>query len=299
MKKIKYLLVLCIFAIITTGCVRFKANMEIKKNKSIDFSIIYALDTSLFGETGSLKEEDFAEVKKEGYTLEKYKDGSYEGFTISKKINNIDDISIEEDVIFNLSGMMEEGEGNKAMFKVVKGEEKNKYTANFKFDANDSGLNNDDDYTNEGGQALPDEDISLTKEPTLDATLDESLDKSLDESGSSLDDVDLSSLTKNMDLTFSVTLPNGAISSNATSKENNGKTLVWKLNAEGKQNIEFTFELDNNVKEDCNLLLYIGIGAGVLLLIIVVVILIVRKNKKKSIPTETSKTIIEEKKENN
>ena len=299
MKKIKYLLVLCIFAIITTGCVRFKANMEIKKNKSIDFSIIYALDTSLFGEMGSLKEEDFEEAKKDGYTFKKYKDGSYEGFTISKKINNIDEVSSEEDVIFSLSGIAEENEDNKYMFKVAKGDDKNTYTANFNFDADDSGLNNDDDYTNEGGQALPDEDISLTKEPTLDATLDESLDKSLDESGSSLDDIDLSGLTKNMDLTFSVTLPNGVISSNATSKENNGKTLVWKLNAEGKQNIEFTFELDNNVKEDCNLLLYIGIGAGVLLLIIVVVILIVRKNKKKSIPTETSKTIKEEKKENN
>ena len=39
MKKIKYLLMLCIFTIISTGCVKYNANMEIKKDKSMDFTI--------------------------------------------------------------------------------------------------------------------------------------------------------------------------------------------------------------------------------------------------------------------
>ena len=80
--------------------------------------------------------------------------------------------------------------------------------------------------------------------------------------------MDLSALTGNMDLSFKVNLPNAAISSNATNKENDNKDLTWKLNANGSQTIEFAFELDANAKSDSNLILYIGIGVGVLLVLV-------------------------------
>ena len=270
MKKLKWFLAVCLIAIISTGCVKFNAKMDIKKDKSMDFSIIYAFDKSMMsmmGDSGGLKEEDFDEVKKQGYTVEKYTQDNYEGFKITKKIKNIDEVSTDQDTIFNLSGMMEEKEDNKYMFKVVKGEDKNTYYAKFKFDSNDSGMN---DNTNEGGQALPDENETLTNE-VLDSSDTLDANETLDDSN----DIDLSGLTGSMDLSFSVNLPYSAISSNATTKENDGKNLSWKLTSTGKQSIEFAFELKNNESECNNLLLYIGIGAGVLLLIAIIVIIIV------------------------
>ena len=260
MKKIKYLILVSLFAIITTGCVKFNANMNIKKDKSMDFSIIYAFDKTLLGEERSLKEEEFDEVKRQGFSVEKYQEGSYEGFKITKKINNIDEVSTTDDVNYNLSGMMEASEENKYIFKVVKGEEKNTYTAKFRFDANDSGMNNDknDDEDNE---FLDDED-------EFDFTSDD-------------DEMDLSGLLGNLDLKFSVDLPYGAISTNATTKENDNKKLSWKLNATKEELIEFTFELKNN-ESDCNLILYIGIGVA-LILIILIIILLTRKNGKKDV----------------
>lgn len=286
MKKLKYFLAVCLVAIISTGCVKFNANIDIKKDKSMDFSIIYAFDKSLMGENSSLKEEDFNELKKDGYSIEKYKEGNFEGFKIIKKIKNIDEVSTDKDVEFNLSKMME---GNdKYMFKVVKNGDKSTYYAKFKFDSNDGGLNDD---TNESGQALPDEnDEILTTTETDDAT-GENNDVTSNNS------LDLSGLTSSMDLSVNVTLPNSAISSNATNKENNDKKLSWKLNASGSQTIEFVFELGAN---EGNTLLYIGIGAGVLVLAGVAFALISASKKKNNVaaPVEEAPVKKEEIKEN-
>ena len=291
MKKLKYLLVICLFAIITTGCVKFNATMDIKKDKSMDFTIVYAFDKSVMGEMATLKEEDFDDLKKDGYTVEKYTEGNYEGFKIIKKINNIDEVSTDKDVEFNLSGMMEETEDNKYMFKVVKDGSKSTYYAKFKFDSNDSGLNDEDDNdnTNEGGQALPD----VMEGEELEAP-DENGTDFADEEMTTTDgsDIDLSGMMGSMDLSFNVNLPSKAISSNATTKENGDKKLSWKLNYSGSQTIEFAFEIDANAK-DSNMLLYIGIGAGALILIIAVVAIVLSSKKKASAPKPVFEPISE------
>ena len=261
MKKIKCLLLLCLFAIITTGCVKFNANMNIKKDKSMEFSIIYAFDKTIFGEDNKLKEDDFTDVKKQGFTLTKYSEGNYEGFTLTKKIANIDEVSSESDVIYDLSGMMSETSENKYIFKVVKGADKNTYTAKLKFNANDSGLNSIDDTE----QETPDE-VLTTGEDT------ETIGASDD-----LDNMDFSGMMGSMDLSFNVTLPNSAISSNATTKENNNKKLTWKLATDKQEYIEFAFELSNNVGSN-NLVLYIGIG--VIALVAIAAFVIVASKKK-------------------
>ena len=43
MKKIKYLLLLCTISFLFTGCVKFNATMDIKKDKSMDFSRLLGL----------------------------------------------------------------------------------------------------------------------------------------------------------------------------------------------------------------------------------------------------------------
>ena len=281
MKKIKYLLLLCAFAMFATGCVKYNGTMTIKKDKSMEFTIIYAIDKSMMamaGESGSLKEEDFDELKKEGYTVEKYSDDKFDGYKMTFKVNNIDEVSTDKDVEFSLSKMMEKDfeKNNNYMFKVVKDGTKSTYYAKFKFDSNDSSLNDngeDDeiDYSIDEDAELPDEDDSF------------SITSSNDDDFSSVtsnSDFDLSAFTKNMDLSFNVNLPNSAISSNATTKEKNDKQLTWKLNYNGVQTIEFAFEIDANDAGNSNMLLYVGIGAGVLVLVAVVAIVISSKKKK-------------------
>lgn len=275
MKKIKYLLMLLVVAIISTGCVKFNANMDIKKDKSMDFSIIYAFDKTIFGSEQALKESDMEEAKKQGFTVTKYSEGNMEGFTLSKKINNIDEVSTENEAEYDLSGLMEENNENKYLFKVVKGKDKNTYYAKFKFDANDSGLNMDDEESPlDEDVTLPDEDENalLGGENTLDS------------------DMDLNGMMANLDLSFNVTLPYSAISNNATTATNENKNLSWKLTTQGQEYIEFAFDLYNNEKGTNTTMLYIGIGVLLLvgIIAIIVVVSISKKNKGEKISDDIS-----------
>jgi hypothetical protein len=173
------------------------------------------------------------------------------------------------------------------MFKVVKDGDKSTYYAKFKFDSNDSGLNgSDDEETLDNEEELPDEDDTVTVTGENDSILtigedDSSLTTIDDDDPSSVtsdSDFDLSGLMGNMDLSFNVNLPSAAISSNATTKENDNKNLSWKLNYTGVQTIEFAFVIDANAGGN-NMLLYIGIGAGVLLVAIVAIVLMSKKKK--------------------
>ena len=115
------LLLLLVFVMITTGCVKFNANMSIKKDKSMEFTIVYAIDKTMFGESKTLKEEDFAEAKAAGFTITKYTDWNMEGFTLSKSVKNIDDVSSDKDGEYDLSGLMGGESKSKYLFKVEKG----------------------------------------------------------------------------------------------------------------------------------------------------------------------------------
>ena len=259
MKKIKCLILLLLITFVVTGCVKFNSTMDIKKDKSLDFSVIYALDKTVFGEETSLKDEDFKEAEKQGFTIKEYKDGNMEGFTLLKRIKNIDEVSTENDTEFDLSGLMKENAQGKYIFKVVKGKDKNTYYAKFKFDANDSGLSTEG--SDESDEALPDEsdDSFLTTE-------------------NGFDDMDLSGMMSSLDLSFNVNLPYPAISNNATTSEDNNKKLSWKLSSAKKEYIEFAFELKNN-DSDFNMM-YVYIGVGLFVFIIVAILLIVLGKKK-------------------
>ena len=49
-KRVFSVIGLLIMALSLSGCVKFDATMDIKKDKSMDFSIIYAVDTTYFGD---------------------------------------------------------------------------------------------------------------------------------------------------------------------------------------------------------------------------------------------------------
>ena len=272
MKKIRNVLLLLVATLTLTGCMKFNANMEINKDKSMDFSVIYAMDTSAMGGESNeelVKDEDKEELRKQGFTVEDYTDGKMKGIKLTKHINNIDEVSSTEDTLYSLSGMLD-GKDHKdeKMFKVEKGFLKNTYTAKFKFDMNDSSMDMDEednfDFENPDETVVEDNDLLTTNEQTEE-------------------DLDLSGLTDpsayaNLDLSFNLKLPYAAKSDNSSSKTND-KELKWNLMTLGEKNIEFSFCLYNINP----IIIYVAI-ALIVIAIVAVVIVIIMKNKKKNLP---------------
>lgn len=253
-KNIKFTILLILLVISLTGCVKFNSTMEIKKDKSMDYKIIYAFDKSLFGDQEILTSDDKKELENKGFTVSNYVDGNMKGFKVSKNIKNIDDVSSTNDATYDLSGLLDSNKSESKVFKVKKGFLKNTYTASFKFDSADSDLNN-----------------STSNDTTIDN------DFTTDDNNTTTDsDFNFSSMNTNMDLSFNVKLPYKAISSNATTKKNDDKELSWNLSSTGEDKIEFSFALYNMTN------IYIC-GGVIVLLIIIVIVSILNKGKKNKV----------------
>ena len=253
-KNIKFTILLILLVISLTGCVKFNSTMEIKKDKSMDYKIIYAFDKSLFGDQEILTNDDKKELENKGFTVSNYVDGNMKGFKVSKNIKNIDDVSSTNDATYDLSGLLDSNKSESKVFKVKKGFLKNTYTASFKFDSSDSDLNN-----------------STSNDTTIDN------DFTIDDNNTTTDsDFDFSNMNTNMDLSFNVKLPYKAISSNATTKKNDDKELSWNLSSTGEDKIEFSFALYNMTN------IYIC-GGVIVLLIIIVIVSILNKGKKNKV----------------
>lgn len=242
MKKFKLLITVCASLFLMTGCIKYNATMEVKKDKSMDFSIIYAIDMSSFDDMedsensseDTINEEQKKELEKQGYKVEDYTEGKYKGSKISVSFDNIDNVSKEDDFNLDLSGMLDKDSDNKHFFIVKKGFLKNTYKAVYNFDANSSD--------------------------------DESSDSAMD----------MTPYLKNMDLKFTVKLPYAATSNNATSVD--GTTYTWDLTQQAKSDINFEFDMWNLT----NVYIIIGAAVLLLVAIIVVVVLVVSSSKKKA-----------------
>ena len=253
-KNIKLTTLLILLVISLTGCVKFNSTMEIKKDKSIDYTVIYAFDKSLFGDQEILTSDDKKELENKEFTVSNYVDGNMNGLKLSKNIKNIDDVSSTNDATYDLSGLLDSNKSESKVFKVKKGFLKNTYTASFKFDSSDSDLNN-----------------STSDDTTIDN------DFTTDDNDTTTDsDFDFSNINTNMDLSFNVKLPYKAISSNATTKKNDDKDLSWDLSSTGENKIEFSFALYNMTN------IYIC-GGVIVLLIIIVIVSILNKSKKNKV----------------
>lgn len=299
MKKSLYILGILVLTLGLSGCVKYNANIDIKKDKSMDFSIIYAMDTQFFGDQEILTSEDRDNLTKEGFEVSNYEDGTMKGFTISRSVKNIDDLSTEKDEDYSLSGIMEEDSDEK-MFKVEKGFFKNKYTANFKFDSSDSGLSTEDDTTTDDSDIYGDitttDDSNIYNDTTTDdtTTYDDTTttdDTTTYDDSTTIDDStmgDFSNMTTNMDLSLNVTLPYSALSNNATSTKNDNKTLSWNLQTSGEEAINFEFELYNLTN------IYLTIGAGLIIILTIIIIVISKAKRKKKATETTSQTTTNE-----
>ena len=240
--------VLCIMLIVflMSGCMKMNVDMSIHKDKSMDFAFTVALADSLMQNTGSqeiMSDEDLQEAKDEGFEVKEYSDGSMTGYTLTKRFKNIDDVSSENNIIFDLDKATKE---ENDIFTVKKGFFKNIYTVKIK-NKTSSELQN-----------------------SMGSTNDNTYDNSTDYTS----DMDLSMLSASIDLKFNVNLPYKALNSNATTTENDGKKLIWNLMDSNLKDIEFSFKL-YNMKN-----IYLTIGFGILALVIIIVI-VNRKPKTK------------------
>lgn len=259
MKK-KFVLVLLMTMTCLTGCVEYKATMDIKSDKSMNFSVDYAVDTTIFGEEEAIDAEDKKKLENDGFKVEPYEHDNMKGYRIAKDIKNIDSYSSNEDVKYNLSGILNEDNKNDKIFKVKKGLFKNTYYATFEFDASDSGLSD-----------------SEAEDPTNEEDIDDSFDDD------SLNDF-TNSLMSNLDLSFNIKLPNKAISHNAKSVNNDGKELKWDLSTNSVDSITFSFSLYNIDN------IMLCLASIVIVLLVVIILLINKKKTKKEIPINTEIT---------
>lgn len=263
MKFKKLMMSLCLIVsvmFVLTGCVKFNANMDIKSDKSMDFSIIYAIDSSMMGDTELIDADGKKELEDQGFKLEDYTDDKMKGFKITKNFKNIDEVSSDADVEYSLSGIMSKDNKDAKVFKVQKGFFKNTYKAKFKFSTGDSGLSGN--TSSEDDTPIVYDDNSTDGDNTLDITSD--------------NNTDLSNFNKNMDLKFNLTLPSDARNHNASFNDNNRK-LSWDLISSGTQYIEFEFDMLNMN----NIYICIGLGVLVVALIGACGFMVINKNKTK------------------
>ena len=119
-KNIKIFLVLFL-TIMVTGCYSMDAKMNIKDDKSMEFTILHVIDEIAYNNYAKEKEDvktinQLLEIEKinknmipRGYKIEDYNQGTKKGVLISKKFDSIDDISREGDEIrVTLSDIAEE-----------------------------------------------------------------------------------------------------------------------------------------------------------------------------------------------
>ena len=281
------ILAIALILLVSTGCVKYNTTMEIKSNKSMTLTTIYAVESSVLesqGMTELMTDDQKKQLTDKGYKVEEYSEGTMVGYKLSISVPSIDFVSAEGNVEYDLSTVLQDDSTETPkIFGVEKGLLKNKYVARLTFAASDvtgdmgdiTGGDadvdvSDDDLTPAGDEATNPSDEVAQRDGEND-TLTDNDQTSPSDGDFNLDD--LTNLLTNLDLSFTVKLPTAPISNNATKAENDGKTLIWTLTSSDLNSIEFEFELYNY--------LYMGIMGGAILLLIVLIIIIIISKKKK------------------
>ncbi len=281
-KGFKLMVIVCTM-ILLTGCVKYDMTMDITK-EDVKVGLIYAMQSSYVTDS-TMFDETKKEAKDEGYTVEDYKDDDYTGIKMYKSLGSLDSLSKGKGDVINITDLF--SETNKLdktkLFKLEKGV----YKANFVFDAtNENSLSGGSESSDEDDDLFSEDESSDDSydEEESDATLEQEEDdewsfdteSSSDESDNN--DADLNKMLSGIKFKFEVTLPNAAVSNNATKVSDDKKTLTWEVSYGSKANVEFSFKTTNNM------ITYIAVGAVAVVVVAGVVILIVKKKGKGAKP---------------
>lgn len=312
MKNIKKLFILLITVCLIGGCtLKAEYNMDIKSDKSMDFSAIMAFDEELISamasngdgtmgdssltDDGTTITDDTTGTTDDSMTTD---DGTLTDDTTGVNNTTTDDTTgITEDgtvtddstltddsmttddststvtltdeeqwaVIENAVSEEDRAQYEEAGYKVERYEEGGykgyRYTKSFDniedLTASDVNFNVDGTDTVEGGNK------ALFTKDGLNYKVSIPFETSSE----------MSSMGVAFDMQFVVTLPNEAISNNANSVSEDGKTLTWNFNSDN-ETIEFEFSFISKY------IIYAAIGV-IALLVLIIIIAIIRKIMKK------------------
>ncbi|WP_024865803.1 LppM family (lipo)protein [Butyrivibrio sp. FCS014] len=87
MKKIRAVVLALVCMLSLSGCVRFNASIDVKKNGKVDVSMIYAaMSLEDYGFDGDMFDEGTVEdFEEDGWTVEPYSEGSFVGYKLIRK----------------------------------------------------------------------------------------------------------------------------------------------------------------------------------------------------------------------
>ena len=275
MKKIKSIVLLFCFIMVLSGCAKSTTKMTINKDRSMTLEIVNLIEDNFYQENRF----DLSQYNKDGMTAEKVIDNGYSGFKVTKKYNNIDNLSNSTGKEVILSDYLSDNFDDSIFFKVEKGIFKNTYTAAFKFDT----TNITEDYQNieyhndDATTTPPDGNVNNEDNQNINDG-----NQIIDEANDDIDYSQLEELISQMKLEYILNLPIKSNSNNATSVSEDGKSLTWNLTLDGVTKIDYSFSLFNMTN------IYIACGGALLLIVaIVVVITIIRRKKNETlIPTD-------------
>ncbi len=259
MRSIKKFLLVFISILLLSGCTFKNTNdMSIDKEGKFNYSFTVTLDkdtltTIIQSENENAEITDEAMLKYmdnmnypflDGLEKTTVSDDEYIGYKYSYNVDHIDKLSDEKTNQVNLNFYNQTQKlKDLKLFKKTD----NKYQANFVFNLNTK------DISTKSDDATQTDDISTQTD----------------------DKIDLNKI--NFITEFSVTLPHKALTHNAESMTNEGKTLNWSIDVNKNETIKFTFSLLH-----IELIKQIATIIGSVVLLLVLMLVIARKKKKKT-----------------
>lgn len=131
----KLLIVICII-FLSTGCVRYNSTMSIKSDRSMDYSIIYAYQKSIYDKLDVSWNDDVRnKYKSAGYTVEDYEEDNYYGIKLTTHVDDIKNISINASHRYNLYESVSNYEPLSDVFQIKEGIFKDTYKAIFYYES--------------------------------------------------------------------------------------------------------------------------------------------------------------------
>ncbi len=87
MKKIRAVVLALVCMLSLSGCVRFNASIDVKKNGKVDVSMIYAtMSLEDYGFGGDMFDDETVEkFEEDGWTVEPYSEGNFVGYKLIRK----------------------------------------------------------------------------------------------------------------------------------------------------------------------------------------------------------------------
>ena len=240
MKRVKRYLLVLICLLLLNGCVKNDTTMKINSDKSMELEISLTVKDK-YKNTLSTNLNP-TDIEKQGFKVYTANNGEYSGYKITKKFDNIDELSKGNNEPLEISTMLEENYDFTKLFTKKTDFFKETYTANYKYSVTE-----------------------LRKKYTKYGEDDELFDE---------DDSDSVNDFNELELTYILVLPSKAKTNDASETTKGGKNLVWKLSPTTDSKINYTFVIYNYKHIAL-------VGGGALLLVIIIIVLIVLLKKKK------------------